>query len=142
MKKIALIATAAIMALSSTLAVAQPYGAYSDHRDGAYGDHRDYRDNDRRDNDRDGDRRYDRRYDGHYDGYRYQRGERFAHYNQRAYYIDNYWAYNLPAPRPGYRYYRSDNGDVVMVAIASGIIGLVIGNALSNGANDHGYYRH
>ena len=45
--------------------------------------------------------------------------------------MTNYYDYGLPAPRRGYRYYRADNGDIVMVAIASGIIGLIIGGALA-----------
>jgi len=46
-------------------------------------------------------------------------------------YISDYGRYGLPAPRRGYRYYRSDNGDIVMAAVASGVIGLIIGGALA-----------
>ena len=38
----------------------------------------------------------------------------------------------LPPPRPGYRYYRDDNGDIVMAAIASGVIGLILGSQMGN----------
>ena len=76
-----------------------------------------------------------------YDGYqgRWRTGQRYPYYNNSRYIISDYRSYNLPPPRHGYRYYRSDNGDVVMAAIASGMIGLIIGGALSD--NDHGYYR-
>lgn len=69
-----------------------------------------------------------------YNGYRghYRTGQRFTHYRDRGYYISDYRRYGLPAPRPGYRYYRADNGDIVMAAIASGIIGLIVGGALNN----------
>ena len=101
---------------------------------------------DRRDNRRDGYRgsRAYRYYGGNYgyDGYqgRWRTGQRYAYYNNSRYYLDDYRAYNLPPPRPGYRYYRDNNGDVVMAAIASGVIGLIIGGALSDN-NDRGYYR-
>jgi Ni/Co efflux regulator RcnB len=171
MKKLALITAAAVMTLTGTLATAQPYGnAYGYHRkhDRDARESR-YRDSDRdgrsdasewnRDRDRDGrPDQYDR-YDGRRDGgsYRYgassgydrspygyrsyRQGERYPYYNQRSYIIEDYRSYNLPRPRSGYRYYRSDNGDIVMVAIASGIIGMVIGGALANNNNHYGDYR-
>ena len=55
--------------------------------------------------------------------------------------IDNWQAYNLPPPRPGYAYYYDPSGDVVMAAIASGIIGLVIGGALAGQDHDHDHDR-
>ncbi|RAK56796.1 RcnB family protein [Phenylobacterium deserti] len=152
MKKLILGLAAAAMTLSSGAALAQPYG---------YGPGRGYyRDSDRdgrpdrrewnRDRDRDGrpDQfdRYDNRrgyrggYRGnYYSGQRWSRGQVYPYWRDRGYYISDYRAYRLPPPRPGYRYYRSDNGDVVMAAIASGLIGLVIGGALSDN-NDRGYY--
>lgn len=74
-------------------------------------------------------------YGGNY-GYRgyaghWRSGQRYPYWQNRSYYIDNYSYYGLPAPRHGYRYYRSDNGDIVMVAISSGIIGLILGGALA-----------
>lgn len=101
-------------------------------------DRRDYRGSDRRD-----DRRWNgnqgqrwRYYGGQYgyNGYqgRWRTGQRYPYYRDRGYYVDNYRAYGLPAPRPGYRYYRSDNGDIVMAAVASGVIGLIIGGALAH----------
>jgi Ni/Co efflux regulator RcnB len=152
MKKTLLIAAAAVMTFTGAAASAQPYGYAG--RGGYEGR---YRDSDRdgrpdyrewnRDRDRDGrpDQydRYDNRRGGAYHGRRWSTGQRYPYYNNRSYYISDYRAYRLPPPRSGYRYYRTDNGDIVMAAIASGIIGLVIGSALSD--NDHrgydrGYY--
>jgi len=99
---------------------------------------------DRRDNRRDwrgADRRWNRdrhqwRYYGGnygYQGYygRWRTGQRYPYWRDDRYYIRDYRAYGLPAPRYGYRYYRADNGDVVMAAVASGLIGLIIGGAIA-----------
>lgn len=77
-----------------------------------------------------------------YDGYRgrWRHGQRYPYYRDDGYVIYDYGAYGLPPPRSGYRYYRSDNGDVIMAAIASGIIGLIIGQALDD--DDHRHRRH
>lgn len=168
MKKTLIAALAAVTAagaiLPAGMAAAQPYGRYERYRDSDR-DGRPDRLEWNRDRDRDGrpDQydRYDNRRDGRrgayagghryyggsygYDGYRgaWRAGQRYPYYNNSRYYISDYRAYNLPPPRSGYRYYRSDNGDVVMAAIASGVIGLIIGGALND--NDHhrydrGYY--
>jgi Ni/Co efflux regulator RcnB len=151
---------AAAMTLVSTAASAQAYGGY--YRNYGGYDQR-YRDSDRdgrpdwrewnRDRDRDGRRdqydRWDNRRGGAYGGYynrRWRQGQVYPYYRNNGYVVRDYRAYNLPPPRPGYRYYRSDNGDVIMAAIASGVIGLIIGGALANnnrydrGYYDHGYY--
>jgi len=181
MKKFALLAATAAMALTATVATAQPYGnAYGYHRnhDGYANDSRAWRDSDgdgrsdaqewNRDRDHDGrPDQYDR-YDSRRSGYEQQRsrsaygssygygqsaygygqsaygygggyrqGQRYPYYNQRQYVIEDYRAYNLPPPRYGYRYYRGDNGDVLSVAIASGLIAMII-----NGDNrNDGYHR-
>lgn len=117
-----------------------------DYRDGYRGDYRRYRDSDRdgrpdyrewnRDRDRDGrpdqyDRR-DNRYGarGYYGGNRWRQGQVYPYWRESRYVIHDYRAYRLPPPRHGYRYYRSDNGDVVMAAIASGVIGAIIGASI------------
>jgi Ni/Co efflux regulator RcnB len=130
--------------LSGTAASAQTYGRpYGDRdRDGvpnAY-DRYDNRGYDNRGYDgryQRGDRNHRWHYYGGnygYNGYRgpWRTGQRFTHYRDRGYYISDYRAYGLPPPRYGYRYYRDDNGDIVMAAIASGVIGLIVGNALSH----------
>jgi Ni/Co efflux regulator RcnB len=145
MKKILLGVAAAAMTLATGAATAQPYGYYE--RGAAY------RDSDRdgvsdarewgRDRDRDGrPDQYDR-YDNrrghrgnHYaNGHRWRTGERYPYYRNSGYYISDYRAYNLPPPRHGYRYYRSDNGDVVLAAIATGLIASIIASS-----NDHDRY--
>jgi Ni/Co efflux regulator RcnB len=151
MKKL-MLGAAVLAMLAGTTASAQPYGGW---RHG-------YRDSDRdgrpdrsewnRDRDRDGrpDQydRHDRRggYGHHhhryhldgpgygYSGYRgaWRVGQRYPHWRNDSYWVRDYWDYGLPEPRRGYRYYRTDEGDIVMVAIASGLIGLIAGQALSD----------
>jgi Ni/Co efflux regulator RcnB len=131
MKKALAIAMIGATLLSGTAASAQVYGGYGDRdRDGVPNRY------DRHDNRNDSRNHQWRYYGGNYgyDGYRgpWRTGQRFNHYRDRGYYIDDYRAYGLPAPRAGYRYYRDDNGDIVMAAIASGVIGLIVGNALAH----------
>ena len=126
----------------AAVAQAQPYDQ-RDHRDrGEWNGDRDHR------GDRWGDRRGDQRGDYRwrnfggrygYQGYRgrWRTGQRFDHWRDDHYWVRDYRAYNLPPPRPGYRYYRDDSGDIVMVAVASGIIGMILGSAISG---DHHHY--
>jgi Ni/Co efflux regulator RcnB len=154
--------TALTGVMSAGVAAAQPgyYGGDHDRDDHDRGDHdrgrRGHRDRDdhrdRRDWGRDhrayerdwnrwysrdrwsgGDHRY---YGGRhgYNGYRghWRTGERYPYWRENRYVIYDYRAYRLPPPRAGYRYYRDDNGDIVMAAIASGVIGLIIGSSLDH----------
>lgn len=68
-----------------------------------------------------------------YKGYRghWRTGQRFTNWNNRGYYVDNWRAYNLPPPRRGYRYYRDDNGDIILAAIGTGIIAAILGSQLA-----------
>src|SRR5262245_40477919 len=139
-RKILLGTAAAAMTLAGSAASAQPYGYYGDYgrsydsdRDGRP-DYQEWN----RDRDRDGppdqyDRYDSRRGDyGRYDdrrgswrgSHRWRQGQVYPYWRDRGYYISDYRYYRLPPPRPGYRYYRSDNGDIVMAAIASGVIGM------------------
>lgn len=79
-----------------------------------------------------------------YQGYqgRWREGRRYPYYRYRDNRIDNWEAYHLPPPRPGYAYYYDPSGDVVMAAIASGIIGMVIGGALAGQDHDRDHGRH
>jgi Ni/Co efflux regulator RcnB len=62
-------------------------------------------------------------------GHRWARGQHFdRRYATNYQVVSNYKAYRLQAPPRGYRYVRSNN-DIVMVAIASGLIGAVFANA-------------
>lgn len=65
---------------------------------------------------------------GGYDG-DWRTGQRYPYYQDSRYVVRNYGYYDLPPPRPGYRYYRDRNGDIIMAAIVGGMIGLIIGTA-------------
>lgn len=53
----------------------------------------------------------------------YGRGDRLPdRYRGPEYYVDDYERYHLYAPRPGYRWVRGDDGQFVLVAVATGII--------------------
>lgn len=139
---VALAATTALSGVAAPgLAAAQP-GYYGDH-DRDRGD----RDRDRHRYDRDRDRGHHhwRYYGGRYgyNGYagRWRTGQRYPYWRDNSYIVTDWRAYDLPPPRPGYRYYRDDNGDVVMAAIASGVIGLIIGGALADNDHHHDYRR-
>jgi Ni/Co efflux regulator RcnB len=141
MKTILIAALAATTAIGGVLpagvAAAQP-GYYRDHdhdydRDHDRGWHGDRWDrNARHWRDQHGYRYWGGAYG--YQGYRghWRAGERYPYWRDRRYVVEDWRVYNLPPPRPGYRYYRDDNGDIVMAAIASGMIGLIIGGALSH----------
>src|SRR6188768_3644510 len=110
MKRAILILTTAALALTSTLASAQGYGRNDDRR-GGY-------DNNRWD-------RNDNR-----GGQRWERGQRLpSQYRGRDRYVSDWGRYRLSAPPRGYGYYRQDNGDFVLAALATGLIAsLVAGN--------------
>lgn len=113
MKKVLIALSAAAVALSAGAASAQPY----------------------RDRDRDGvPNRYDR-HDNRRDDWRnrhWKRGERLdTHFHNRTYIVSDYRRHGWRAPPRGYAYYRTDSGDVVMAAIATGVISSVIANAMA-----------
>jgi Ni/Co efflux regulator RcnB len=139
----------AATALALTLIGGVVTTAQADHRDRDRYErrHDDRRDDWRHDNRHD-DRRHDRRYDRrdwdryygfrHHDGRRYQYGRyvrpsgyhyrswRYGDHLPRAYYsrryiVNDYHVYHLRPPPRGYHYVRVDN-DVVLAAIASGIV--------------------
>ena len=131
MKKLLLGAAAAAMTLTGFAANAQTWRGHEQHRDwdrsGSYSSWNGGR--------YDNSTRYDNR--GRYDtGSRWRQGQVYPYYARHDRMISDWRHYNLPAPRAGYGYYRDDNGDVVMAALASGLIGLVIGNSLA----DHNSY--
>lgn len=122
----ALIATA--LALASSLAVARPdhdqgrdgHGwrdDYSGHgRDHDRGHDRDWSDGRRR-HDRDHGRGHDR--DWVPPGHRWERGHR---YEGPVYVVHDYREYRLRTPPRGYHWVRADDGDYLLVGIATGII--------------------
>jgi Ni/Co efflux regulator RcnB len=132
MKKTLLVAATAASVLVAFAASAQPYGDRD--RDGRpnYAERGHDRDRDGRRDDRD---RHDNRYDGRHWGNRgnhYARGQRFEYYGRRDYIVNDYRRYGWAPPRRGYAYYRTDNGDVVLAAIASGIIASVIAGNMND----------
>jgi Ni/Co efflux regulator RcnB len=134
-----LAATTALTGVASTgAAAAQPY----DHRDNDHRDNNDHRDQHEGNRGHDHGSQHWRYYGGHYgyQGYngRWRTGERYPHWRDHQYVISDWRAYDLPPPQPGYAYYRDPNGDVVMAAIASGVIGLILGGALA----DQGHYHY
>lgn len=133
MNRTLIILTIAATVLGGAAASAQPYGDRD--RDGVPN---------RVDRDRDGDGirnnrdpnpnnarnpafRNDNR--GHH---RWTRGERLdRRWHNRSYVVNDYRRYGWRAPPRGYAYYRTDTGDVVLAAVATGIISSVIANALA-----------
>ena len=151
MKRYLSATVAAVVAIGTAVT---PIAASAQHR---HGNHRDGVPDRRewnRDRDRDGrpdqwDRRDNRRdwqdgrhhrqswryYGGRYGyaGYdgRWRTGQRFGYWRDNRYVVSDYGRYGLPPPWRGYRYYRDSDGDIVMAAIATGVIGLIIGGALA-----------
>jgi Ni/Co efflux regulator RcnB len=108
MKRTIIAALAAITALSAGAATAQSYGHDRHHDRGGYSQ----------------DRRYEQRYD-RYDRREYRRwsrGDRLPYEYRSSYYVNDYSRYGYRAPPRGYGYYRTDAGDIVMAAIATGVI--------------------
>lgn len=109
----------------STTVAAAPY-QYDDHHDQDHDHDRDHgRDHDRdHDRDRDRDHReyvivHDR---GNHEGWYHRGGYVPAeYYRDQRYYVD-YRVYNLAPPPPEHVWVRSDTGDFLLVAVASGII--------------------
>lgn len=88
-----------------------------------------YRQDDRRGDDYRRDRRDDRREfrdDRRGDQRRFARYARGQRYRGDGAYVADYRRYGYRAPPRGYRYYRTNQGDVVLAAIATGIIASVI----------------
>ncbi|HTK34169.1 MAG TPA: RcnB family protein [Caulobacteraceae bacterium] len=139
-----IVAVAVLSTLGATAASAQPYDRDHDRQDRREAQ-RDARPNG--DRDRDGiPNRYDAQpnrynYGGRYydrfrgPAYRYPRGLTYRSwargqtlpraYFAPPYYIDNWTAYRLGPPPRGYRYVRVGN-DIVLAAIATGLIANVI----------------
>lgn len=114
MKRTLLLVATAAMTLTSTLASAQGYNGYN------------------------GGDRYDRDGRGYNDGrgnqggQRWQRGQRLdQRYRSRDRVVSDYGRYRLQRPSRGYAYYRTDTGDIVMAAIATGVIASVFAGLLS-----------
>jgi Ni/Co efflux regulator RcnB len=117
-------------------------------RDGRWDDRRDRRDRDWRDDRRDN-RRWERR---HHNGYSYngrwhygpppaayynhpsfyagykpwRRGDYLPRYYRDRYVVVDYRHHHLRPPPRGYHYVRDDRGDIILAAIATGLIASII----------------
>ncbi len=140
MKSTAIVCAIAASALGfSSLSFAQGYGD----RDGRgdRGDRREWRQEQRQEQRQEHHQRHDRQpqYQQRYNpqhqwsGYaqRYQRGDSLPYqFRQRQYYVNDWRAHRgLYAPPYGYQWVRSDSGDFLLVALATGLIA----NLLING---------
>ncbi|MES1986174.1 MAG: RcnB family protein [Pseudomonadota bacterium] len=75
-------------------------------------------------------RGYNSGYNRGYHNHRWAKGQRFDRRQASNYrVINDYRNYRLNTPPRGYQWVRSGN-DAVMIALTSGIIGAVIGNAI------------
>ncbi len=138
-KLAALAAATLTMTAAPMVASAQSRGD-RDHRRYEHNDRRgDYRHDNRRDDRRDyrrDDRRGDYRYDYRYDSrrndyrpsYRYYRGATLPYQYRSNWYIRDYNRYGYAPPPRGYGYYRTDTGDVVLAALATGVIISLLSN--------------
>jgi Ni/Co efflux regulator RcnB len=63
---------------------------------------------------------------GRHEGWYHRGGRMPVEYRVTRYYVPDYRVYHLRQPPRGYRWVRSDNGDFLMVAIATGIIANII----------------
>ena len=126
MKRFLMTATALVATLTGTVAASAQDGYRG--RDDRGGYDRDYRGDrgDRRDFR--GDRRDDRRdwRGGRGDRGRFPRYARGQRYRGDGAYLSDYRRFGYRAPPRGYRYYRTNGGDVVLAAVATGIIASVI----------------
>jgi Ni/Co efflux regulator RcnB len=132
MKKAILALAATSLVFGATAASAQPYRDRD--RDGIPNARDPNPNNPRnpglRDRDRDG---VPNAFDRHDNRRHWKRGERLDHrYMARSYRFDDWRRHGWRAPPRGYAYYRTDAGDVVLAAVATGAIASVIANALAH----------
>ncbi|RZJ38109.1 MAG: hypothetical protein EON87_21280 [Brevundimonas sp.] len=127
MKKTLVIgALTAAMAISAPLAASAQAWGHDRDRDGRY--ERWERREDRRDN------RYERRQDrreyrhDRREARRYYRGATLPRQYRSNWYINDYQRYGYRAPPRGYGYYRTDTGDIVLAALATGVIISLLSN--------------
>lgn len=138
--KIAALAFATLTMVAAPMAASAQSRGDRDHRRYEHNDRRDYRyDNrrdrrydDRRDHRRADAYRYDRRNDYRYDRRdsraRYYRGGVLPRQYRSNWYIRDYGRYGYAPPPRGYGYYRTDTGDIVLAALATGVILSLLNN--------------
>jgi Ni/Co efflux regulator RcnB len=123
-KSLFALAVGIVLAASAATASAQDW---HDH-DHDHGGDRGHYDNGH-DRDRDHDRDYDRdrtvviEHDrGRHEGWYHRGGYVPAEYRDRRYVVEDWRTYRLREPPRGYNWVRSDNGDFLLVAVATGVI--------------------
>lgn len=131
-----IIGAMALATLAAPMAAsAQSWRGGDRDRDGRY--ERWERRDDRRDDRRWDDRRYDNRYDNRryrppygnaYGHRRWARGQAIPYNYRSSWYIRDYNRYGYRTPPSGYGYYRTDTGDVVLAALATGVIISLLSN--------------
>lgn len=52
----------------------------------------------------------------------------YSYYNGPTYVVDDYYRYPVRRPPPGYHWVRSNNGDLLLVALTTGIIADILLN--------------
>jgi Ni/Co efflux regulator RcnB len=93
------------------------------HDGGRYTDRERYNDYRRGARDQYRDNRYAYGYGGgYYQPRRWSRGSVIPYDYRRNWYVNDYRRYGWNAPPRGYGYYRTDTGDVVLAALATGVI--------------------
>ena len=114
-KQLGIVALCAAMLASSPALLAQPYD--QDHDHDHYGHDRDH------DHDHDRHPPYNGMHDrGRHEGW-YRRGGRLPPEYRGPHYVVTDWRHaHLREPPRGYEWVRSDNGDFLLVAVATGII--------------------
>ena len=111
------------MVMATTAAVAQDQD--HDHGWGRQDDDHDHGHGHGHDRDDHGWRDDDHHDHGHHYGWdkHYHRGEYLPdRYRVREYYVEDYRTYRLDPPPPGYGWYRNEDGEFVLVAVATGLI--------------------
>ena len=66
--------------------------------------------------------------DQYRDNRRYYRGATLPHQYRSSWYVRDYNRYGYAPPPRGYGYYRTDTGDVVLAALATGVIISLLSN--------------
>jgi Ni/Co efflux regulator RcnB len=118
----------ALLVSFSAVAAAQPQPQNQYDQDHYKNDHHDRNDNHRDDNHRDDNHQHQRgMYErGHSEGWYRKGGHMPTEYRGNTYVVSDWRARHLRQPPRGYHYVRSDNGDILLVAVTTGIIASIL----------------
>jgi Ni/Co efflux regulator RcnB len=101
----------------------QPQNQYDQDHYNNKNDHHDRNDNHRKDSHQHQRGMYER---GHSEGWYRKGGHMPPEYRGNTYVVSDWRARHLHQPPRGYHYVRSDNGDILLVAITTGIIASIL----------------